>query len=117
VSLPIQKKAAKATLMRTQKSAMKNCVAADSKIDSQTMLPPIQRSATKTMSLSILKSAPKNCVTVDSEISSKNCVAADSEISNNGGVISGFTPLFFFWLGVYNVLRLMLLFACKFRLG
>jgi hypothetical protein len=48
------------------------------------------------MSLSILKSAPKNCVAVDSEISSKNCVAADSEISNNGGVISGFTPLFFF---------------------
>ena len=56
------------------------------------ILPQVRRSNTNflldfTVSLSIQKSA------------ANNCVAADSEISSNGGVISGFTPLFFFLVG------------------
>jgi hypothetical protein len=54
-------------LLPIQKSAMKNCVAADSEISSQTASLPIQKSAMK------------------------NYVVADSEIGSDSGVISSFT--------------------------
>jgi hypothetical protein len=61
------------------------------------------------VSLPIQKSALKNFTDADSEISSrtmslqiqklamKNCVVADSEIGSDGGLISDFNLLLFFW--------------------